>query len=220
MGMSKRKIRNRKVIKALCTNFLKFNQVIVIKLNNVSNAQIQNARVAVQKAEKPGELIIGKNTIIQKALKWLTTEPEKGTPEFEDHSKWARRPELKSLAKCINGNVGLIFTDEDFSVIKEKIEAEVLQVDAKIGVIAPCNVFIPPGPTNIDVGKVAIFQKLGVPTKAVRNLLEIQKEIHIIVKNEKVGATGAELCRLLGLKPFSYKLEMDKIWMNGSRLLT
>lgn len=215
MGMSKRKIRNRRVIKQLCTNFLKYNQVIVVSLDNVSNAQLQNARVALQKSEKPGDLIIGKNSIISKALKWLTTEPEKGTKEFEDHSKWSRRPELKNFGKLVEGNVGLIFSDEDYSSIKDTIEKEVLSVAAKTGVPAPCDVIIPAGPTNLDVGKVQIFQKLNVPTKAVKNMLEIQKDIHIIKKGEKVTPTGSELCRLLNLKPFSYKLEMRKVWMNG-----
>jgi large subunit ribosomal protein LP0 len=218
MGMSKRKIRNRRVIKQLCTNFLKYNQVIVVTLDNVSNAQLQSARVALQKSERPGDLVIGKNSIIEKALKWLTTEPEKGTKEFEDHSKWKRRPELKNMAKLVEGNIGLIFSDDDYSSVRDLVEKEVLNVPAKTGVPAPCDVTIPAGPTNLDVGKVQIFQKLNVPTKAVKNMLEIQKDIHIIKKGEKVTATGSELCRLLNLKPFSYKLEMKKIWMNGAVL--
>jgi len=216
--MSKRKIRNRRVIKQLCESFLKYNQVILIDLINVSNQQVQKARVALQKSAKGGELIIGKNTIILKALKWLTTEAEKGSKEFEDHSKWKRKEALKNLTKLIQGNIGLIFTDEDYSTVKEVIEKEVLRVAAKIGIVSPCDVIVPPGPTKIDVGKVQVFQKLNVPTKAVRNLLEIQKEIHVIKKGEKVTAAGAELCRLLDIKPFTYKLTMKKIWLNGSIL--
>jgi large subunit ribosomal protein LP0 len=219
MGMSKRKIRNRKVIKQLCDSFLKYNQVILVNLDNVSNQQIQKARVAVQKNAKGGELIIGKNTIILKALKWLTTEPEKGSKEFEDHSKWKRKEALKNMVKLVQGNIGLIFTDEDYSTIKEQIEKEVLRVAAKIGSVSNTDVIVPPGPTNIDVGKVQVFQKLNVPTKAVKNMLEIQKEIHVIKKGEKVSAAGAELCRLLDIKPFVYKLEMRKVWLNGRTCL-
>lgn len=215
MGMSKRKIRNRRVIKQLCTNFLKYNQVILVTLDNVSNKQLQKARVSLQQSEKPGDLIIGKNSVISKAIKWLTTEPEKSSKEYEDHKLWQRRPELKNFSKLIVGNFALIFTDEDYVSVKDKIEAEVLNVAAKTGILSPCDVIIPAGPTNLDVGKVQIFQKLNVPTKAVRNMLEIQKDIHIIKKNEKVTATGSELCRLLGLKPFAYKLEMKKIWLHG-----
>lgn len=215
--MSKRKIRNRKVIKQLCAAFLKYSQVMFVKLDNVSNMQIQKARVALQKSEKPGEFIIGKNTIVLKALKWLTTEPEKGSKEFEDHSKWGRRPELKNLIKHIQGSFGLIFSDEDYSSVREKIEKEVLRVDAKVGAVSPCDVIIPAGPTTIDVGKIAVFQKLNVQTKSVKNMLEILKDIHVIKKNEKVSAAGGELCRLLGVKPFSYKLELKKVWLNGTR---
>jgi large subunit ribosomal protein LP0 len=218
MGMSKRKIRNRRVIKQLCTNFLKYNQVITVDLNNVSNAQIQKARKTLHSSERPGDLVVGKNTIILKALKWLTTEPEQGTKEFEDHSKWARKPELKNFIKEVQGNVALIFSDEDYSTVKDKIEKEVLKVSAKIGVVSPCDVIIPAGPTNIDVGKVQIFQKLNVGTKAVKNMLEIQKDIHIIKKGEKVTPNGAELCRLMDIKPFAYKLEMKRIWLNGAIL--
>lgn len=215
MGMSKRKIRNRRVIKLLCESFLKYNQFMFVDLNNVSNAQIQKARIAIQKSEQPGEFVIGKNTIVMKAIKWLTSEPEKGSKEFEDHSKWKRRPELKNLAKIIQGNTGIIFSDIDYSSVKETIEKEELRVDAKVGAISPCDVFIPPGPTTIDVGKIAVFQKLNVQTKSVRNTLEILKEIHVIKKNEKVTAAGAELCRLLQIKPFVYRLEMRKVWLNG-----
>lgn len=210
--------RIRKVIKQMCAAFLKYSQVMFVKLENVSNMQIQKARVALQKSEKPGEFIIGKNTIVLKALKWLTTEPEKGSKEFEDHSKWARRPELKNLIKLIQGSFGLVFSDEDYSVVREKIEREVLRVDAKIGAVSPCDVIIPAGPTTIDVGKIAVFQKLNVQTKSVKNMLEILKDIHVIKKNEKVTAAGGELCRLLGVKPFSYKLELKKVWLNGTIL--
>lgn len=218
MGMSKRKIRNRRVIKQLCNNFLKYNQVILVSLQNVSNEQIQKARVALQKSEKPGDILVGKNTIIQKALTWLTTEPVKGTKEYDDHSSYKRRPELKSMMKLVQGEFALIFSDLDYSTVKEMIEKEIVRVQAKIGVVSPCDLIIPAGPTSIDVGKVQIFQKLNVPTKAVKNMLEIQKDIHILKKGEKVSATGAELCRLLDLKPFQYKLEMKKIWLNGTVL--
>lgn len=217
--MSKRKIRNRKVIKQLCTYFLKYNQVLLVDLNNCSNSQIQAARVLIQQSEKRGEFIVGKNTIINKALKWLTTEPEKGTKEFEDHSLWQRKESLKSLVKEIQGNVGIIFSDEDYSSIKEKIERQVLRVAAKVGAESPSDVFIPPGPTNIDVGKVQVFQKLNVATKAVRNMLEIQKEVHVLKKGEKVSSNAAELCRLMDIKPFVYKLTLTRVWLNGMQLL-
>jgi len=59
--------------------------------------QIHKARMALRDSSNKGEMIIGKNTLIKKALKFKTESPETGHPDYEDHKKWSQDSKLESL---------------------------------------------------------------------------------------------------------------------------
>ena len=214
VGIPKRKQR---IVNRLCECFINYKQIIVVKLDNVSTGQIQKARAVLRAQERPGEMIVGKNTLILKALNWVTTKPEKNDPNLEQRKNVGYRPELEALKEKIKLNVGLIFCDEDYQGLREVIEAEVLEMPAKAGVLAPCNVSLPPGPTNLDTGKIDLFHKLNIPVKVARGTIEIQKEFPIIEKGEKVTEAAALMCRTLNLMPFKYTLSFIYIFLESGK---
>merc|ERR1712007_100481 len=136
--------------------------------------------------EHKGEMIIGKNTLIKKALKFL-----------------------------MKLNVGLIFSEEPYLDLKKKIEAEKISMPARTGVISPTDVVIPAGPTGIEVGKIDLFHKLNIQCKTVKSAIEISKEIRIISKGEKVTEGATQLCKLLQIVPFEYSLTFQKVYIDG-----
>lgn len=207
--------RKRDIVSRLCEHFGNFRQVIVVQLDNVSTNQIHKAREILRQSENKGEMVIGKNTLIKKALKFKTKEPEPTSRDYEDHKKWTQDTRLEALEPFMKLNVGLIFSDDSYMELKEKIEAETISMPARTGIIAPCNVVIPAGPTGIEVGKIDLFHKLNISCKTVKSAIEVVKEVKIITKGEKVGEGATQMCKLLGIIPFHYALQFQYVYMEG-----
>lgn len=160
-------------------------------------------------------MIIGKNSLILKALKFMTEVPEAGHPDYEDHKKWSQDPRLEVLKDLMKLNVGLIFSDDSYLDLRTKVEANTIQQPARTGVVAPCDVVIPAGPTGIEVGKIDLFHKLNISCKTVKSAIEVVKDVKIITKGQKVGEGATQMCKLLNIVPFEYKLEFLTVYMDG-----
>jgi large subunit ribosomal protein LP0 len=65
----------------------------------------------------------------------------------------------------LSGKVGLIFTDTPVFELKPIIESNKVETAAKVGGIAPLDVFIPPGPTGMDPSQISFFHALSISTK-------------------------------------------------------
>lgn len=115
----------------------------------------------------------------------------------------------------MKNNVGLIFSEDSYIELKQKIEAETISMPARTGIIAPCDVVIPAGPTGIEVGKIDLFHKLNISCKTVKSAIEVVKEVKIISKGEKVGEGATQMCKLLSIIPFHYALQFQYVFMEG-----
>merc|ERR1712087_266248 len=207
--------RKRNIVTKLCECFTKYNQVVVVSLDNVSTNQIHAARKILAEGEYKGEMIIGKNSLIRKALKFVTEAPQAGSDDYEDHKNWKQNPKLESLKELMVLNVGLIFSEEPYNELRVKIEAQKISMPARTGVISPCDVVIPPGPTGIEVGKIDLFHKLNIQCKTVKSAIEISKEVKIIERGVKVTEGATQLCKLLQIVPFEYSLTFQKVYIDG-----
>lgn len=207
--------RKRNIVKRLCECFTKYNQVIVVALDNVSTNQIHAARSILQNGEHKGEMIIGKNTLIKKALKFVTEEPNSASDDYEDHKQYSQNSKLEVLKDLMKLNVGLIFSEEPYIELREKVEAEKIKMPARTGIPAPCDVILPVGPTGIEVGKIDLFHKLNIQCKTVKSAIEINKEVKIITKGGLVGEGASQMCKLLQIVPFEYSLTFQYVYIDG-----
>merc|ERR1712139_505491 len=112
-------------------------------------------------------------------------------------------------------NVGLIFSEEPYNELRTKIEAQKISMPARTGVISPCNVVIPVGPTGVEVGKIDLFHKLNIQCKTVKSAIEINKEVQIITRGEKVTEGATQMCKLLQIVPFEYSLTFQYVYIEG-----
>lgn len=207
--------RKKDIVNRLCGFFGQFRQIIVVQLDNVSTNQIHKAREILRESGNKGEMVIGKNTLIKKALKFKTKEPEPSSKDYEDHKNWTQDTRLEALEPLMKNNVGLIFSEDSYIELKQKIEAETISMPARTGIIAPCDVVIPAGPTGIEVGKIDLFHKLNISCKTVKSAIEVVKEVKIISKGEKVGEGATQMCKLLSIIPFHYALQFQYVFMEG-----
>ncbi|XP_026423257.1 60S acidic ribosomal protein P0-like isoform X2 [Papaver somniferum] len=92
----------------------------------------------------------------------------------------------------------------------------VVGAPARVGLVAPIDVVVPPGNTGLDPSQTSFFQVLNIPTKINKGTVEIITPVELIKKGEKVGSSEAALLAKLGIRPFSYGLVVLTVYDNGS----
>merc|ERR1711939_938906 len=174
-----------------------FPTCFLVSADNVGSKQMQQIRIALR---GKGEVLMGKNTMMRKAIR----------------GQLAKYPQLEKVLPCVVGNIGFVFTNEDLCEIRDIILSNKKEAPAKAGAIAPLDVFVPAGNTGQGPEKTSFFQALAIPTKITKGMIEILSDIHLIKKDEKVGASEAALLQMLNIKPFHYGLIVEQVYDNGA----
>ena len=151
------------------------------------------------------------------ALNHKMKKPEEGDEDYNERKDtWRECDELDKIVGLLRGNTGIIFTNGDLGEIKKVIDAEAREAPAKVGAIAPDEVWIRAGPTGLDPKQTSFFQQLSIQTKIVKTQIEIVADKKIITQGMKIEATHAALLDKLKIRPFSYKMGIKKVYEDGS----
>jgi large subunit ribosomal protein LP0 len=218
MSEETKKEKKRRIINALYEAFAKYRQVLVVKLDNVSSNQIQQARVTLRQ-QKKGIMIVGKNTVVNKAIALTVKAPKEGEKSFEIRKDWFNEnPNIEKIVPLLAGKVGLIFSDSPVYDIKPIIEGNRKPAAAKVGMVAPIDVAIVPGPTGMDPSQIGFFHALNMSTKINKGQIEITKDFKVCTAGKKVGNSEAVLLQKLSIKPFNYGMEIHRVYDDGTVL--
>ncbi|KAK0754211.1 60S acidic ribosomal protein P0 [Schizothecium vesticola] len=174
-----------------------YKSIFIVSVDNVSSQQMHEIR---QSLRGEGVVLMGKNTMVRRALKIFLTD----VPEYE------------RLLPFVKGNIGFVFTNADLKEIRDKILANKVAAPARAGALAPADVWIPAGNTGMEPGKTSFFQALGVPTKIARGTIEITSDLKLVATGTKVGASEATLLNLLNISPFTYGMGIDQVYDQGN----
>jgi len=184
--------------------FLKLIQLLdeypkcfIVGVDNVGSKQMQQIRGSLR---SQATLLMGKNTMIRKAIRG----------HIENN------PALEKILPYIKGNVGFVFTREDLVEVRDAILENKVKAPARAGALAPLDVKIPPQNTGLGPEKTSFFQALSIPTKIAKGTIEILNEIHLIKKDDKVGASEATLLNMLNVSPFTYGLVIRQVYDSGT----
>lgn len=182
----------------LCGLLEDYASVFVVGVDNVGSNQLQQIRIALR---GQAEIIMGKNTTIRKVFRdFLAANP--------DHPAGA-------LLDCVAGNIGFVFTNGDLSTICDTLTSNRVPAPARVGAIAPVDVYVEPGPTGCDPGQTSWFQALNIPTKINRGQIEMISRVHLVEAGSKVGDSEAALLQRLNLKPFTYGIIVKAVFDDG-----
>jgi large subunit ribosomal protein LP0 len=184
--------------------FLKLTQLLdeypkcfIVGVDNVGSKQMQQIR---QSLRNDAILLMGKNTMIRKAIR----------------SHLETNPALEKLLPHIKANIGFVFTNLELVDVRDKILENKVKAPARAGALAPCDVKIPPQNTGLGPEKTSFFQALSIPTKISKGTIEILNEIHLIKKDDRVGASEATLLNMLNISPFTYGLIIRQVYDSGT----
>merc|ERR1712227_804935 len=174
-----------------------YPKCFIVGADNVGSKQMQEIRIALR---GKAVVLMGKNTMMRKVIRGQVD----------------KNPELEKLLPHIKMNVGFVFTKEELTTIRDLLLANKKEAPAKAGAIAPVDVTIPAQNTGMGPEKTSFFQALSIPTKITKGTIEIIQDVHIIKKEDKVGASEATLLNMLKISPFTYGLIIQKVYDSGS----
>jgi large subunit ribosomal protein LP0 len=145
---------------------------------------------------------MGKNTMMKRSVR--------------AHAEKTGNDAFLELVPLLVGNVGLIFTKGDLKEVRDEIAKYKVGAPARVGLVAPIDVVVPPGNTGLDPSQTSFFQVLNIPTKINKGTVEIVAPVELVKVGEKVGSSEAALLAKLNIRPFSYGLVVHKVYDNGS----
>jgi len=175
----------------------KYSQILIVGADNVGSNHMQAIRKSLR---GKAEILMGKNTMIRKAIK----------------GQLEKNPGLEVLQHWVRGNVGFVFTSADLKEVRDLISNNKLSAPARVGSLAPTDVFLPAGNTALDPSQTNFMQALNIATRINKGTIEIINQVHLIKKGEKVGSSEATLLQKLDIKPFFYGLLPLKVYKDGS----
>ncbi|KAG6395437.1 hypothetical protein SASPL_146082 [Salvia splendens] len=185
--------------KKMCRLIDEYAQILVVAADNVGSTQLQNIRKGLR---GDSVVLMGKNTMMKRTVRI--------------HSENTGNTAILNLVPLLVGNVGLIFTKGDLKEVSEEVGKYKVGAPARVGLVAPIDVVVPPGNTGLDPSQTSFFQVLNIPTKINKGTVEIITPVELIHKGDKVGSSEAALLAKLGIRPFSYGLVVLSVYDNGS----
>lgn len=188
--------RKQAYVTKLQTLVEQYRTCLLATADFVGSKQLQQIR---KELRGNGTVIMGKKTMMRQVLRQMTQS----------------KPELEKLVPQVRGNIGLIWTNGDPATVRDQVVANKVPAAAKVGQIAPLDVFIPAGPTTLDPGQTSFFQALNIATKISRGAIEILNEVHLIKPGDKVGNSEVTLLNKLGIKPFAYGMKVLMVFEDG-----
>ncbi|CAO2186826.1 unnamed protein product [Urochloa humidicola] len=183
----------------LCSLLDEYTKVLIALADNVGSKQLQDIRRGLR---GDSVVLMGKNTLIRRCIKAYADKT--GNKAFDP------------LMDLLVGNVGLIFTKGDLKEVREEVAKYKVGAPARVGLVAPVDVVVPPGNTGLDPSQTSFFQVLNIPTKINKGTVEIITPVELIKKGDKVGSSESALLAKLGIRPFSYGLQIINVYEDGS----
>lgn len=169
---------------------------ILVDMNNVTAPQLQNMKQAWRGTT---DILLGKNTVIKKALEELAKENEA----------------YNKIIDLIKMNVAFIFSTEDMQEIKKIMLNNSRNTYASIGMVAQEDVWIEKHITNMGPERTKYFQALNIFTQITKGKVEIKTACKALSKGDKVGPSQANLLTLLDIKPFTFHMNIVKVYDGG-----
>jgi len=175
----------------------KYSVVAVADLQKVRSSQIQEIR---KKLRGKAELIVAKNTILQKASENLASE----------------KSNVDKFANSLAGSKVLIFTQMNPFELILFLNKNKVRVPAKGGDIATGEITIPAGNTGLQPGPViSEFNEAKVQTRIEGGSIFVAKDTVVAEKGDVISTKTASLLSKLGMKPMEAGLALSSAYDNG-----
>jgi large subunit ribosomal protein LP0 len=181
-------------------------QIIVCEIKDLPADMVHRIRKDLRTINS--EVVCGKTTVMNKAI---TTYIKAGDfPSFHTIEGLTALNDKICNLQCL-----LIFTNEEVGKVTDITSKFIVEKQARIGSISPIEVIIPAGPTGMDSSQIEYFQALKIPTKVIKNQLEIVTATKILTVGAKITLSEINLMKKFNIKPYKHFVIITQIYMSG-----
>ena len=124
---------------------------------------------------------------------------------------------LGALEPYVKEEPALFLTKENPFKIAKVIQLSTSEASARPGDIAPKDIIIPEGPTNLPPGPaIGELQKVKIPAGVVGDKIVVKKETVLVREGGEITKDIANVLAKLEIKPMEISLDLRVVWENGT----
>ena len=174
---------------------MKRKTVMIISIKSLPSAQFQDIK---KKLRSKVKIQVAKKSLIDFAL---------------DH---CGIKELHKLVKYVDDSTAILFSDGDAFEISGILSSEKSPAKAKAGQIAPSDIEVKAGPTELIPGPdISALSAVGLAPKVENGKISVMQDKIIVREGEAITEALASIMAKLDIVPFEVKIEPVAAYMNG-----
>ncbi len=175
-------LEKKKEVQEIAQMLKNHRGVVIIDLRNTPDKLLQNIKKRIRDEFK-GETKVAKKTVLTRAV-------------LE-----AKKP--KELIENIDFPAGIIAIDESPYRVAVFFKQNTLEMQAKVGQVAPYEIIVPEGETDLPAGPaLSELKSAGLNVKIDKGKIVVAKDSVIAKEGEELTATKVKALQTLGIKPF------------------
>lgn len=169
----------------------------VIAIASLQNLPSRQFNLIKKKLRGHADMIVARSTLFKKAIA-------------------EARPELAPLAERFNGSAALIATELDPFMLYKIIKQNKSKAAAKPGSIAPFDIVVPAGETNLAPGPVLTeLKQAKIDAKIQGPKIVISKDATVAKKGDVISPVVAGVLGKLGVEPMEIGLQLSGVYSAG-----
>ena len=184
----------REEVAALADLIESYESVGVVSIGGIPSRQLQAMR---RELHGDAELRVARNTLLVRAL----DEAGDGVAD---------------LTSEVEGQVGLIGTDENPFGLYRQLEASKTPAPINAGEVASDAITIPESDTGVDPGPfVGELQQVGAAARIMDGSIHVTEDSKVLEAGEEVSAQLANVLGELGIEPKEVGLDLKTVYADG-----
>jgi large subunit ribosomal protein L10 len=174
---------------------LKKHSVVAIASNASLPARQYNA--IKKKVVGKAEIAVARHTLLKRALE-------------------TAKPEAKELEKYLCNGGMLVTSELNAFALYKLFKQNKSKAAAKPGAIAPTDLVVPAGETNLTPGPVLTeLKQAKIDAKIQGPKVVISRDAVVAKKGEKISEPAAKILAKLGIEPFEIGIDVKAVWDHG-----
>ena len=184
----------REEVDALVDVVESYDSIGVVNIAGIPSRQLQDMR---RDLYGTAELRVSRNTLLERALE-----------EVGDG--------LGALTEHIEGQVGLIGTNDNPFALYQELEASKTPAPIGAGEVAPNDIVVPEGDTGVDPGPfVGELQSVGASARIQDGSIQVTEDSTVLEAGEEVSQDLSNVLSELGIEPKEVGLDLRAVVSEG-----
>ena len=181
-------------VDALVETLESYESVGVVNIAGIPSRQLQAMRADLYGS---AELRVSRNTLLVRALEQVNDG-------------------LEELTGFVEGQVGLVGTDENPFGLFKQLEASKTPAPINAGEVAPNDIVIPEGDTGVDPGPfVGELQQVGANARIDGGSIKVMEDSTVLSAGEEVSRQLSNVLSELGIEPKEVGLDLRGVYADG-----